>query len=284
MLRKPHHEFVDTSRSWTTDRNSKLKALAEVALVHRLAGRLPWFNQDATLARLRYKILKSLPPVVDSDRSFLTQLRLSLALEACGVYSDVNRERLAFAFAREFEKCETWRAWNAVELRYYLDLLDIPHQIPELSELYYDTLLFKQNDVSAISHGDAYQLTHIIFAMSDFGRQSLRPIFKNEFDRNCEYVCLLLKRCVVEQDWDLVAELLAVCACLKHIADPIFTLGWEKVERLQQPSGRISRRVSRGDRLIKAVNGMDDFHATIATSVAAILALELIEGVSFPGP
>jgi hypothetical protein len=273
--------FAGLSHPWSPDQDSKLKALAELAVLCRIAWRFPRFNRDASVVRLRDQIMVSLPNAFEANESFLTQLRLSLALDACSRFGDGHRNRLAAAFAREFAEFETWHAWNLVELRYFLDLFEITHHIPNFSTLYYCTLIHEQPEIAKVSRDEAYRLTHTIFAMSDFGRLSLRSVFNDQFAQHCDYVCMLLRRFIQEEDWDLVAELLACCACLRYTSEPVFAVGWEGLERSQSPSGGINPSRVRQSNIRE---GIYHYHAMIVTSIAAILALELQHLCGMPQP
>lgn len=174
-------------------------------------------------------------------------LMIMLALEAGkqpipGLRASVQRQLdLGSADARESTP------WGQIDLRYYLDLADLPHGIAGEQELFGLSTACRLPSLTQMSTIDVYAVTHVVFYLADFGSRNLRPVFGDRFDAVAEAVTILLGMFVFLADCDLVGELLICCRCLGMRPEPFHSAGWELLLSRQTPAGDLPRSTFRSE-------------------------------------
>lgn len=139
----------------------------------------------------------------------------------------------------------------------------------EWSDLAARTWLGQSPEPWAIDWDDAYSLTHTVFHLTDWGRRPLELPHMVTYLK--QWLPVWLDAWSESQEWDLVAELLFVDACLPDPDLPTAT--WERLTAVQGPSGFVPRK---GISALPDTNGAADFrryqHTTCVTAMAAAMA------------
>jgi hypothetical protein len=128
-----------------------------------------------------------------------------------------------------------------LETRYYADLAGVGHEFESYAELCASGILAKLEAPLAITENDAYEITHTIFYLSDFGGSDA-ALAHDDRERVHRMVCLLTDLFAQRNHWDLVGELLLAQGCLGK--DPVHTpsglAGIQRLQEIQLPNGAIS--------------------------------------------
>ena len=230
----------------STTIGKRRKAFGELAIATMVAQRSPRLRRSPEYAR----VLEHLTSAArQPDFSFDMLRRPGLfpfyagvfgALKACGQELPAVQKRIArmleFGFLDAVER--TPRA--KIDLKYLLDLGGFSHLLPAYADLYRGSIAQHLPPVVYLRRDDIYDLTHIIFHVADFGRDSLGAVLADRLEATRDYVSLLLATRVVERDWDLVGELLLCCRCLSDGARPPVAGAWRALESAQAVSGYVS--------------------------------------------
>jgi hypothetical protein len=127
-----------------------------------------------------------------------------------------------------------------LEMRYVLDLGAFRHNLPSYSALYNQTILSEpQLNLIYLTDSETYAITHILFYLSDLGRQPIVFPAHGVHRRVEDIVRQLLGIYIRAGNWDLVGELLLSLHCLGSISSPWYKLGWQCIKSAQLQSGAV---------------------------------------------
>jgi hypothetical protein len=129
--------------------------------------------------------------------------------------------------------------FRTLDLRHVLDHGGFRHQVPSFHRLYGETLLGKMPPLVYLTDGDAYCITHTLFYLGDFGFQAIDAIPNSDIPAVQWTTGMLLGIYLRAEDWDLVAELLLSCLCLRWIPPVIFISAWNALLDAQLPDGSV---------------------------------------------
>jgi hypothetical protein len=249
------------------------KAFAELALLHRIARRYPPEVRGSSWGKVFAHLAAGSGAAAAQVRrtdSLENAVRAALVLEAIGADPESYRPHVSRAFRSWTHGVGQSRRWNLVELTYYLDALGVEHHLPAFPETGRQPALRTAPDIGSPDRWGAYEITHTIFCVSDFGRVDALPVFGGRpHTRLCIRLNELTTAMVHQEEWDLVAELLASSACVRHRAEGIFDVAWAGLADAQSPSGHVlarSRAAGVGPPAYR-------HHTTTAALLAAVLAL-----------
>ena len=90
------------------------------------------------------------------------------------------------------------------------------------------TLLNNNPDVFSLQRVDAYNITHTIFYLTDFGFSNKIEVDTRKMSQIKWILNTLLYIYTIDQDWDVIAELLVCCDCL-YWHPPFYQTAWEQL-------------------------------------------------------
>ena len=129
---------------------------------------------------------------------------------------------------------------RVLELRYFLELGHFQHDLPSDRELYEQFGLADFIAPSdAIAETDVYAATHLVFYLTDFGRQLPSFVTPAAAGDLQAFLGVCLDIAVESGHWDLVAELLLALQCWPAPEMPTLVDGWRALQQAQDPSGAI---------------------------------------------
>jgi hypothetical protein len=126
-----------------------------------------------------------------------------------------------------------------MDLAYILERGGYRHPFPPLEALYPATLLATCPSPLWLKTSEAYQATHTLFYLGDFGLDPARLAAHPDAPRLRSFVAHLLGVHVRQRDWDLVAELLLDCRCLGHAPEPLASLAWQALHDAWEAHGLV---------------------------------------------
>jgi len=196
------------------------------------------------------------------------------SLYECGHKLQEFRNTIVAAVKQETINSRERIPFGMMDLCYALNRADIRHPFPTLRSLYHKTLLAKNPDILSLNLNDAYDITHIIFYLSDFGFRKPTEISAQQFPKICWIITILTGLYLRAQDWDILAELLLCYYCLGWYQYPIYEVAWNNLLNVQRADGSIPGLL-RTEKEIKSKiwdkNFTQSYHATIVTAIACLL-------------
>jgi hypothetical protein len=235
----------DDERVETVTIEGQRKAFGELSLACMLMSRTPTLRTHHHYATLVAYLKEELErPVVffsmmRRQTLFPFYVTTVVALAACGFELPRYRRTIQKIIDRGHIDAVERTPWNMMDLRYFLDRGGFRHRLPNFETLYPLSVAHRLPPIPEMRPVDVYAITHILFFLSDFGRQDLRAILGERFDETCAYVALLLGTELSRADWDLTGELLLSCTCLGITPRPYFSLAWQALVESQLPDGQI---------------------------------------------
>jgi hypothetical protein len=261
------------------------KALLELALLSFYYNRVGLYHKDRQLERFLdfiteiWKRSEYHDLIVRQPRHFRLYGMLHIVLRACHRLDksfDGVLQRIidgGYVTALEYEP------FRRLELRYILDTGKIRHNLPSQRSLYSATLLAKLPPPPYLTEYDMYTITHTIFYISDFSLREIQVIPSRQYPSVVDYIDVLLGICTRMRHWDLVAELLLCCVCLRAPQASFFDIAWRSLIQMQREDGSIPgpMRVEEvfgesRDHLDRAACAFrQDYHTTLVSVLAAVL-------------
>ena len=169
-----------------------------------------------------------------------------------------------------------------LESRHYADLGGLRHDYESYRQLYERSLLAAPPAADELEIEQAYQITHTVFHLFDYGDQRL-DLSAAELTEAGRLIESMSSHFVATQHWDLVAECLICFSCLGIRAERT-AAGAAAVASLraaQRPDGALPGRSPEqqaGPSASPSVFFEAAFHTTLVTALAAMLALRQIGG------
>jgi hypothetical protein len=165
-----------------------------------------------------------------------------------------------------------------MDLSYTLGKAHINHNIPTLSKLYWDTLLSRNPHPLFLSTDDVYDITHVIFYLSDFGFKNIRAIDGHRVAEIQWIISTLVALYLQVRNWDILAELLISCHCLQFYPRPLYEVAWASLLSSQRSDGSFSGPLFIENNL-EGMNFLQsrqhifshNYHTTLVTAMAIIL-------------
>ena len=100
-----------------------------------------------------------------------------------------------------------------MDLTRTLNQCNIRHNLKIINS-FKKTLLNNNLDVFSLQRVDAYNITHTIFYLTDFGFSNKIEVDTRKMSQIKWILNTLLYIYTFDQDWDVIAELLVCCDCL----------------------------------------------------------------------
>ncbi len=257
-----------------------LKVLSEMNLLSSLYNRKLINRYDGRIDKITSFTMEQLERVGYIDGLVRMPEYLSLyafiykSLYECGYKLQEFRNAIVAAVKQEAINSRERIPFGMMDLCYALNKADIRHPFPTLRSLYHKTLLIKNPDILSLNLNDAYDITHIIFYLSDFGFRKTIEISAQQFPKVCWIITILTGLFLRAKDWDILAELLLCYYCLGWYQYPTYEVAWNNLLNVQRTNGSIPGLL-RTEKEIKSKiwdkNFTQNYHATIVTAIACLL-------------
>jgi hypothetical protein len=165
-----------------------------------------------------------------------------------------------------------------------IDALDKANLVPStvknssrlLESILQSSSLYKISSPFFLNEQDVYALTHAIFYTSDFGLKSIIKLPKLRLLNIKSSIEELLAIYLRKKNWDLVAELLLCCYCLRSFPSPIYNIAWKMLLNAQRKDGSIPGPYFHNEQK-KDIKNFDryyfeeNYHTTLVTALACFL-------------
>ena len=200
------------------------------------------------------------------------------SLYECGVKLQEFRNAIMAAVDQEAVNSRERIPFGMMDLCYALNKANIRHPFPTLRSLYHKTLLAKDPAILSLNLNDAYDITHIIFYLSDFGFRKFTEISAHQLPKVRWIITSLTGLYLRDQDWDILAELLLCYYCLRWYPYPIYEVAWNNLLNAQRVDGSIPGSLRNEKLEMKSKswnkNFTKNYHATIVTAIACLLTID----------
>ena len=200
------------------------------------------------------------------------------SLYECGFKLQEFRNAITEAVDQEAVNSRERIPFGMMDLCYALNKANIRHPFPTLRSLYHKTLLAKDPAILSLNLNDAYDITHIIFYLSDFGFRKFTEISAQQLPKIRWIITSLTGLYLRDQDWDILAELLLCYYCLRWYPYPIYEVAWNNLLNAQRVDGSIPGLLRNEKLEMKSKswnkNFTQNYHATIVTATACLLTID----------
>ena len=126
------------------------------------------------------------------------------SLYECGVKLQEFRNAIMAAVDQEAVNSRERIPFGMMDLCYALNKANIRNPFPTLRSLYHKTLLAKDPAILSLNLNDAYDITHIIFYLSDFGFRKFTEISAQQLPKVRWIITSLTGLYLRDQDWDIL--------------------------------------------------------------------------------
>ena len=223
----------------------KHKALVELALISLCLRRQTNFADDIRVDRFLELILRThrnpvyREVVFRQGGDFAADAFVPLALHACHLLDDADEFR-ALQDLLDHSNI-LWKSrppHKILELIHLLDLGGFSHRL-QSPTTYLKRFVNRPMNLIRITTDDSYVITHTVFYLSDFGARVDFLIPDTQRQQLSWLVEHLLGVYVRVENWDLVAELLLCCHCLRLTRSPLYAIGWQALLATQRSDGAV---------------------------------------------
>jgi hypothetical protein len=162
---------------------------------------------------------------------------------------------------------------NLMSITYSLDKVGIKHKFPKMIDIYKMSILSKALLPLQLTIEDAYDITHFIFYLSDFGKSDIASfeLSKPQIARIRWALNCLMMIYLQEKNWDLLSELLLACSCLEWIPLPIYDLVRDAIVHVQKQDGSLPGVIFPNDEIRPSTNSfLQRYHSTIAFAISCV--------------
>jgi len=272
-------EFFDPASAPELPATQRVQAALEVALLCLAWGRHRPENDglgDVTAFVREIWQRPEFPQLVAAHPSYAQRYGLVYgALAPAGMTNGSHRAVLARLAADGYLASCGKSPYLRLETRYYADLAGVGHEIESYAELYASGILAKLKTPLSITENDAYEITHTIFYLSDFGSRDAR-LARDDRERVHRIVCLLTDHFVQRDQWDLVGEFILAQFCLggNPLETPSGVAGIERLQEVQLPDGAIPGATAkrRPEKSATAAEFFQEaYHTTLVTGLATLM-------------
>jgi hypothetical protein len=201
------------------------------------------------------------------------------SLVSCGMEDGSYREVIQRVVDHGYATAVEAVPFRLLDLRHVLDYGGFQHNLGAYDQLYQPTLLARMPPVVYLTDGDVYCLTHTLFYLADFGFKPVDKALEKQMETICWMVGTLLGIYLRVRDWDLVAELLLCCLCLRWKPPVVFEAAWDSLLRAQLADGYIpapkfslDRRKELNEKQWSTYCFEENYHTTLVAALAAFLS------------
>lgn len=261
-----------------------LKVLSEMTLLCSLYRRKPINTYDDRINKIisftteQLGRIGYLDGLVRMPESLTPYAFIYKSLYECGLKLHEFRNAIVAAVHQEAVNSRERIPFGMMDLCYALNKANIRHPFPTLRSLYHKTLLSKEPSILSLNLNDAYDITHIIFYLSDFGFRKSTEISAQQLSKVHWIIASLTGLYLRNKDWDILAELLICNYCLHWYEYPIYEVAWNNLLNAQRVDGSIPGLFRSEELEMKSKswnkNFTQNYHATIVTAMACLLTID----------
>jgi hypothetical protein len=223
----------------------RVKPFCELALLCWLMVRLSCFADDKRIWSCLHLIRDTYNNHLFFDRllwqpgAFAPYVLTAVALQKTGLLS-TDELRVFQVLIDHSNVLFSERApHRQLELRHIFDVGGFAYRLPSYKALYSASIASKQVNPIYITDLDAYSITHTLFYCSDFGTRGVLGASRQQLSHCHRCVEALLGIYTIRANWDLVAELLLCCHCLKQTSSLLYASVWKQLIQAQWESGLV---------------------------------------------
>ena len=170
---------------------------------------------------------------------FLAYLGIYESLNECGIQLKGFKDSLQSLIAQKYVIAAERAPFRNMDLCYSLNRAKLNHTLPSLEHLYYRTVLSKDPPVLFLQEIDVYSITHIIFYLSDFGFKTKINLSNRQLMSIRWIIGTLIGLYLFKKNWDILAELLLCCYCLRWFPSPLYHDALQNLLNAQRADGAI---------------------------------------------
>jgi hypothetical protein len=227
------------------DPHFRFKVFIELVYVWNQLLRVPELAHESRLQQVATHIQQveatyDVAGMVRAEAAALTSLALMAEFcERRGGSGAVYRTELDRFVAAGFTGGMERLPFRRLDKRYYLDLLSVQGELPDLRALYRRTPAGLHAALPTLTIADMYSITHTIMYLTDMGRRSVEEIVPEDADYLRWLTTTLLGLVVREGELDLMLEFLICAAWLQCPPSVIRDEAWRLAVAHQLPDGLI---------------------------------------------
>ncbi|MCS7031214.1 MAG: hypothetical protein NZL92_06765 [Gloeomargarita sp. SKYG116] len=219
------------------------------------------------------------------EQAFNGHLLMWLALPRPVAESMVPKEEFQAVFDHRAIAHAGWSPMRLLELRYFLDYSGLHHNLPTPRLLLEEALDLSSLDPYEMSVTAIYDLTHVIFYATHFGRWPGAILTGTEREHLAALILVLQDRLINQKHWDLVAEIILSRRCLCLPDEQLATEpAWYALAQAQEEEGAYNAQllqqllVAQGMELELAADYvfLRCYHPCLVTAMAGLFPEPLI--------
>jgi hypothetical protein len=224
--------------------NQRVQSLCELALFCWLVlDRNPHFVGDDRIRSCLHRISETYGNPVFFERLFripdplVSQALIAIALHHSGLLPAEDLRIFQNIIDRTNVLSSERLPHRQLELRYILEAGGFTFSLSSYRALYRASVTAKPINPIYVTDFDAYSLTHTLFYCSDFGNREVTGASPEQIRCVSRTIEALLGMYTVRGNWDLVAELLLCCHCVKKTSSLLYAVTLEELIKAQWDSG-----------------------------------------------
>jgi Domain of unknown function (DUF6895) len=279
-------DWFDPLSSAAEPSESLLTALAELSLLVIQAARCPGLsplerNAFASLRRTireayqkprMHQFVEHGPP-----DAAVGNVLIWLAAADHGAEDILTRQDLIEIIRRRNVTALERTPMRMLELRYFLDLAQIPHSLPSAVLLLRMSILGNDVNISELTESSVYAITHLIFYAADFGFAQSKVLARK---RLIHMAAKLLGDMLDKGNWDLAAELILAYKCVGGSDNTLIAKSWRRLSRAQDANGAFGSQILKQqiahvhctEDVRKEVIFLKSYHKPLVTVLAGMLS------------
>lgn len=218
-------------------------------------------------------------PMIRHPDQYFTYLRIYYSLNECEVGSPFlkgSADRVAQIILKSTDE---QLPYKNIETHYLLNKVGLIKKPKLPLHLIKRTFFYNNPSPFFMSDKGVYHFTHEIFYLSDFGFINIPRIYSNRksFERKCT-IFSLMQSYLYQKNWDLLAELLICCYCLRWFPYPLYEICWSNLLNSQLDDGTIlgpyfdNKEYSIRKKKDKLYYTNRNYHTTLVTALACIVS------------
>lgn len=238
-------EFFDPFKSVTKTDMFHSKALVELSCICMFYYRYNRANHDPRVQKFVsfihdvWQRSDFRERVVRNPDMFRLYPMTYIALQHCGTWDSSYGEIIQRVLDQGYATAVEQVPFRGMDLRHMLDCGGFKHKLPSYDQLYQWTLLSKTPPLFYLTDDDVYCITHTLFYLGDFGFRPIDAIPEEQLPKVRWMIGSLLGIYLRMRNWDLVAELLLCCRCLRWSPPFIFKTAFDALLDAQLQDGSV---------------------------------------------
>lgn len=281
-LYKNLDHFSIRSDANTLEEDYSLKALNELVFFSALYKRKYGILDDdkikkfISFAAAELSNSNYLDKVIRNQESFLAYAGICEGMLECGIEIKGLRDTLKTVVNQGYVTSAERVPFKIMDLRRTLHALNIEHNLTKFNDIFRKTLLYKDPPLPLLHLQDAYIITHTIFYLADFGLREIFGLPSKRISAIQNIITSLAGIYLYEKNWDILAELLICCYCLRWFPYPLYEIAWDSLLNVQRSDGSIPGPRSLNEKMKETASTdktyfEQNYHTTLVTALACFI-------------